>query len=53
MPKQLLMSWLGHADSAMVRHYYHLRQEEARRQMAKVPFLGQAADKETPPGVAG
>ena len=39
VPEQLLMSWLGHHDSDMIRHYYHLRQEEACRQMAKIPFL--------------
>ncbi|HEY7327792.1 MAG TPA: tyrosine-type recombinase/integrase [Gemmataceae bacterium] len=40
VPEQLLMSWLGHRDSDMIRHYYHLHQDEARRQMAKIPFLG-------------
>jgi integrase len=42
VPEQVLMSWLGHRDSDMIHHYYHLRQEEARRQMAKVPFLTDA-----------
>jgi integrase len=37
--EQMLMAWLGHRDSAMVRHYYHLRQDEARRHMARVRFL--------------
>jgi integrase len=35
--EQALMSWLGHQDSRMVRHYYHLHQEEAKQQMAKMP----------------
>ncbi|HLJ92172.1 MAG TPA: site-specific integrase [Gemmataceae bacterium] len=45
VPEQLLMAWLGHRDSEMIRHYYHLRQDEARRQMAKIPFLGKRADE--------
>jgi integrase len=41
VPEQRLMSWLGHRDSAMIRLYYHDRQhEEARRQLADIPFLG-------------
>jgi integrase len=39
IPEQMLMAWLGHRDSDMVRHYSHLRQDEARKQMAKIPFL--------------
>ncbi|MES2793342.1 MAG: site-specific integrase [Planctomycetota bacterium] len=34
-----VMRWLGHKDSAMVRHYYHLHDDEARRQMSGVKFL--------------
>jgi integrase len=41
VPEQMLMTWLGHRDSEMIRHYYHMRQDEARKQMAKNPFLGQ------------
>lgn len=40
VPEQMLMSWLGHRDSEMIRHYYHLRQNEARTQMGKLPLLG-------------
>jgi integrase len=40
VPEQMLMAWLGHRDSEMIRHYYHLRQDEARKQMARIPFLG-------------
>lgn len=40
MSEQALMEFLGHQDSAMIRHYYHLRQDEARRQMEKLPSLG-------------
>jgi integrase len=45
VPEQVLMSWLGHRDSKMVRHYYHLHQEEAHRQMAKVDFVGKAQER--------
>jgi integrase len=44
VPEQVLMDWLGHQDSAMIRHYYHLRQDEARRQMDKIPSLGTGAE---------
>lgn len=40
VPEQVLMDWMGHQDSAMIRHYYHVRQDEARRQMDKLPSLG-------------
>jgi integrase len=50
VPERLLMSWLGHRDSDMIHHYYHLRQDEARRQMAKIPFL---ATQEGDRGQAG
>jgi len=40
--EQMFMSWLGHRDSERIWHYYHMRQEEARKQMAKLPFLGVA-----------
>jgi hypothetical protein len=38
-----VMEWLGHADSDMVRHYYHLSNEESRRQMAKLNILESTA----------
>lgn len=37
--EQVLMSWLGHSDSDMIRHYYHMRREESRRQMNSLTFL--------------
>lgn len=39
VPEQTVMNWLGHADSKMVRRYFHLPREESQKQMAKVPFL--------------
>jgi integrase len=40
VPEQVVMQWLGHRDSAMVRHYYHLHDDEAQRQMKRVNFVG-------------
>ena len=51
VPEQLLMSWLGHRDSEMIRHYYRLRQEEARRHMAKIPFLSKPGTESVHGGV--
>ncbi|HEX4613957.1 MAG TPA: site-specific integrase [Urbifossiella sp.] len=45
VPEQMLMSWLGHRDSEMIRHYYHMRQEEARKQMNRLPLLGSPPDE--------
>jgi hypothetical protein len=33
------MRWLGHKESRMVEHYYHLHDEEARRQMSRVKLF--------------
>jgi integrase len=41
VPEQVVMEWLGHADSNMVRHYYHLHDDEAQRQMKRLDFLGE------------
>src|SRR4051794_28061691 len=50
--EQMLMAWLGHRDSEMIRHYYHMRPDEARRQMGKLPALGSPA-KESPTNQEG
>jgi hypothetical protein len=42
VPEQVVMEWLGHADSKMVRHYYHLHDAEAQRQMKRLNFVGEA-----------
>ena len=42
VPEQVVMAWLGHRDSAMVRHYFHLHDDEAQRQMGRLDFLGEA-----------
>ena len=40
VPELVVMEWVGHADSAMVRHYFHLSDEESRRYMNSLDFLG-------------
>ncbi len=40
IPERITMEWLGHADSEMVRHYYHLNDEESRRKMDQLDLLG-------------
>ena len=40
VPEQVVMEWLGHADSDMARHYYHVYDEEAQRRMKRLDFLG-------------
>jgi integrase len=44
VPEQVVMAWLGHADSKMVRHYYHLHDDEAQRQMKRLQFLSGSSD---------
>ena len=39
VPEQILMSWLGHQDSKMVRHYYHLHDEPSRQHMKRMRFV--------------
>ena len=34
--QRVVMRWLGHSDSRMVEHYYHLNDDEARRQMGRI-----------------
>lgn len=39
MSENMLKSWLGHSNSDMIRLYYQMRSDEARRQIELVPFL--------------
>jgi integrase len=41
----MVMDWLGHVDSEMVRIYDHLHDREARQQMAGLDFLGGAGGR--------
>lgn len=36
VPQQTVMSWLGHQNSKLIAHYYHLYDDEAHRQMGKI-----------------
>ena len=45
VPELTVMEWLGHADSDMVRHYYHLNDEESQRQMKRLTLLGDAGKR--------
>jgi integrase len=37
--QRVVMRWLGHQDSRMVEHYYHLHDDEARRQMDRIKLF--------------
>lgn len=37
--ERVLMNWLGHRNSRMVHHYYHLHDEESIRQMKQVELF--------------
>jgi hypothetical protein len=39
VPERVVMAWVGHADSEMVRHYFHLHDEEAHRHMSRLHLL--------------
>lgn len=43
VPERVVMDWLGHADSKMVKHYFHLHDREAQRQMKRLDFMGQSS----------
>ena len=42
VPELMVREWLGHRDSEMLRHYYHLHDDEARSRMKGLDFLGGA-----------
>jgi integrase len=42
VPENIVMSWLGHSSSKMVRHYFHLHDDESQRQMKRLKFVGDA-----------
>jgi integrase len=43
VPLQMLMTWLGHSSSEIVRLYYHQLDSEAQRQMKRIDFKGTAS----------
>jgi hypothetical protein len=40
VPERVAMEWLGHKDSEMVRHYFHLHDAESRLQMERLDPIG-------------
>jgi integrase len=40
--ERVVMEWLGHADSDMVRRYYHLNDVESRQKMQGLTFIQRA-----------
>jgi integrase len=42
VPEHVVMTWLGHASSKMVAHYFHLHDDESLRQMKRLSFRGEA-----------
>lgn len=40
VPEQMLMAWLGHKDSQMIRRYYHVDHQRSSDQMQKIQFMG-------------
>lgn len=45
VPERMVMEWVGHADSEMVRHYFHLHDEESQRRMNGLNLLGGAGGR--------
>jgi hypothetical protein len=43
IPERVAMDWLGHQDSEMVRHYFHLHDDESKRQMDRLNLINGAA----------
>ncbi len=39
VPERVLMSWLGHSSSKMIRRYYHLHSEESQRHIEQIEFI--------------
>ncbi|MCE9551921.1 MAG: tyrosine-type recombinase/integrase [Planctomycetes bacterium] len=45
--ERVLMAWLGHASSDMIKIYFHLHDTESRQQMDKLNLLGTAGMRPT------
>ena len=53
VPMQMVMDWLGHQDSRMVRYYYHLADQRAQDEMKRLTFVNtQPVDNAADPDVA-
>ena len=42
---RMVMAWLGHTNSAMIKTYYHLHDDESQRTMQQLDFLGGAGGR--------
>ena len=51
VPQRVAMHWLGHTESRMVEHYYHLHDDEARRQMGRIRLFDDRAGGREADGV--
>ena len=40
VPMQMVMDWLGHGDSSMVRYYYHQADPRAQQEMGRLQLIG-------------
>jgi len=40
VPERVLMTWLGHSSTVMLKRYYHLNNDEAQMQMSKLGKYG-------------
>lgn len=40
VPERMVIKWLGHKDSSMLRVYYHMNDDDAQRQIQRVDFGG-------------
>jgi len=49
VPMQVVMNWLGHQDSKMVRYYYHLSDKRSQDEMSRLSFV-RAPSPDVAPG---
>ncbi|MEK6259512.1 MAG: tyrosine-type recombinase/integrase [Planctomycetota bacterium] len=52
IPMQVVMAWLGHQESRMIQHYYHLKDAESHRHGKEIDSFFQSSgmtERHTPP----
>ncbi len=47
VPERILMAWLGHRNSKMVQHYYHLHDDESKKHMARISQNGSSTNPDS------
>lgn len=50
MSQQVVMQWLGHRDSKLIQHYFHLHDKESCEQMRRIT-LSDSSSGASPPDV--